>query len=46
MNDPQILSVIAITLASFSIGLNTGKLLALWQKQTDDTHDESQKSDG
>lgn len=46
MDVSQILPVIAIALASFSLGLNTGKLLALRQKQTDDAHDESQKSDG
>ena len=45
MDVSQILSVISISLASFCLGLNAGHLLALRQKQTDDTHDESQKSD-
>lgn len=39
------LSIVAIALSCFSLGLNVGRLLTVWQVKASDSNDECQNGD-
>lgn len=43
--EANLYQIVAITLASFSVGMNVGRLLTLWQKESKERDSKSREGD-